>query len=182
MANKETIPQADPNADASPILTPVVNVEPSVTTGPVSPMISVSQESWDEVQKQLKMLYEVADKGRIYNYESQRTEKKPLRVKLSVYQDKTIIGWRTIKDKAVFHPTTGKQVGEEQEYELLLLDKEGKSSLSTVHGYPNFSEARYSERVECEVTGKKEDWDGKLTFDVKLPDGRTISLDSKFVN
>ena len=80
------------------------------------------------------------------------------------------------------HPTTGRTVGENQEYEVLVLDKEGKTNKYTVNGYPQFSEARYAERIEAEVSGKKEDFDGKMTFTLSLPDGRTIDLDSRFVN
>jgi hypothetical protein len=145
-------------------------------------MVQISKEQWDQTQKMLEMLYETADKGRIFQYESQRASKKPIRVKLSVYQGKIITGWATIKDKAVYHPTTGKQVGEEQQYSLMLLDKEGKVETLTVDGYPTFSAARYSDRIECEVVSKKEDFDGNLTFEVALPDGRTIPLSSRFVN
>lgn len=135
-----------------------------------------------ENQAKLKMLYEVADKGRVFNYESSRAEKKPLRVKLSVYNGNIVIGWRTIKDELVKHPTTGRTVGENQEYELLLLSKEGVSSKVIVNGYPAFSAARYDSRIEAEVTGRKEDWNGEVTFDLSLPDGRTIPLNARFVN
>lgn|SRR3990167_1142204 len=143
--------------------------------------ITIPQEEWNQVQERLKMLYEVADKGRVANYENQRQGKKPFKVHLSKYLGGVIVGWRTIKDKAVYHPTTGKQVGEEQEYELLL-DKNGTIEKVLVNGYPSFTDARYQERIECEVKGKKEDFDGKLTFDVVLPEGRVLSLDSRFVN
>ena len=133
-------------------------------------------------QATMKMLYEVADKGRIFNYEAGKTEKKPIEVKLSLYGGGIIVGWRTIKDTLVKHPTTGRTVGEEQEYELLILDKENNTSKAIVVGYPAFSDARYTERIEAEVAGKKEDWNGDITFDVKLPDGRVIPLGSRFVN
>ena len=135
-----------------------------------------------ENQKKLEMLYEVADKGRVFNYESQRAEKKPLRVKLSIYNGKTIIGWRTLKDELIKHPTTGLTVGEVQEYELWLLNPDGSEERTIVHGYPAFSDARYKERIECEVIGKEEDYQGNIEFDVQLPDGRKISLNSRFVN
>jgi len=135
-----------------------------------------------ENQEKLKMLYEVADKGRVFNYESQRAEKKPLRVKLSAYNGKTIIGWRTLKDELIKHPTTGLTVGEVQEYELWLLNSDGSEERTIIHGYPAFSDARYRERIECEVIGKKEDYQGNIEYDVQLPDGRKISLNSRFIN
>ena len=133
-------------------------------------------------QKQLKMLTEVADKGRVMNYESKNAEKKPFKVKLSVYRDGIIVGWRVVKDELVKHSTTGLTIGEVQEFELLVLNKAGETIKVTVNGYPAFSDARYTERVECEVVSKKEDFTGVMTYDVKLPDGRVISLADRFLN
>ena len=71
-----------------------------------------------ENQAKLKMLTEVADKGRVFSYESNiKADKKPFKIKLSVFQNGIIVGWRTVKDELVKHPTTGLTVGEHQEYE-----------------------------------------------------------------
>lgn len=136
----------------------------------------------EETQRTLKMLYDVADKGRIFNYENKTRGKKPFKIQLSVLGGKTIIGWRTLKDEKVMHPSTGKQIGEIQQYELILLSSTGEKETITVNGYPAFSEARYGERIHCEVVSRKEDWEGNSKFDVKLPDGRTITIDSRFAN
>lgn len=133
-------------------------------------------------EEKLKMLYEVADKGRVFNYESSRTEKKPFKVKLSVYNNGLIVGWRCLKDELIKHPATGATVGEEQQYELLLLDKEGQTTKVVINGYSAFSTARYTERVDAEVLSKSEDFNGNLTFNLGLSDGRTLSLDGRFVN
>ena len=130
----------------------------------------------------LKMLYATADKSRIFTYQNARAEKKPFVIKLSVYNGSIITGWRTLKDESVFHPTTGKQVGEIQVYEVKVLTKDGQEETVVINGYPSFSEARYGERIDCTVNGRKEDWAGNLTLDVQLPDNRTISIDSRFVN
>ena len=135
-----------------------------------------------ENQKQLKMLYDVADKGRVFNYENQRTEKKPFKIKLSVFAGGIIVGWRTLKDELVKHPTTGLTVGENQEYELIILDSEDKQKKVNVGSYPAFSNARYNERIEAEIVSKSEDYDGKINYTVMLPDGRKISLGAQFIN
>jgi len=137
---------------------------------------ALEEQSKKDAEK-MKMLYEVADKGRVFNYESKRTEKQPSRVKLSVYNGKLVVGWRMVRDEPIYHPTTGKQVGENQEIEILLLDKEGKTEKIIVNGYPTFTNIRYTERIEAEIVGKKEDWNGNMTFDLKLPDSRNLSLD-----
>jgi len=135
-----------------------------------------------ENQAKLKMLYEVADKNRVVNYESKATEKKSFKIKMSLFSDGIIVGWRTVRDELVKHPTTGTIVGENQEYELLILDNEGKIKKVNVIGYPAFSNARYNERVECEVVGRKESFEGKVAFDIRIPDGRVIEVPCQFVN
>lgn len=137
-----------------------------------------------ENQAQLKMLVEVADKGRVYNYEASKSkgEKKPFKVKLSVFGGGIIVGWRTSKDELIKHPTTGMIVGEQQEYELLILDAESNIQKVMVSGYPTFSNARYNDRVECEVISKSDDFNGNTTFEVQTPDGRIIKIASAFVN
>jgi len=135
-----------------------------------------------ERQEKVKMLEDVADKGRVFNYQNRKSTKKPMKVALSVYEESIIIGWRTAKDILIKNPTTGLTVGEEQEIEILLLDKEDKVRKEMVQGYPRFSEIRYMERIEAEVVGKKEDWEGKFSFDLLLPDGRQIELAEQFLN
>src|SRR3990167_6861838 len=136
-----------------------------------------------ENQAKLKMLTEVADKGRVFSYESNiKADKKPFKIKLSVFQNGIIVGWRTVKDELVKHPTTGLTVGEHQEYELLILDHEGKTQKTSVSSYPAFSNARYTQRIEADVISKKEDYSGNVSYDVQLPDGRQISIDARFIN
>lgn len=145
--------------------------------------VQLTKTQWDALQAQLKMLTEVADKGRMFNYQASQTQgKQPLKVKVSVLNNAIITGWRTIKDELVKHPTTGVTVGEQQQYEVILTDKEGKPTTATIDGYKRFSEIRYTDRIECDVVGKREDWDGKITFDIVTPDGQQLSVDSRFVN
>lgn len=135
-----------------------------------------------ENQEKLRMLEDVADKGRLLSYQTRKSNKQPMRAHLALYKDQYVVGWRTVKDKLISHPTTGATVGEEQEYELILLDAKGNMNKETVVGYPQFSEIRYADRVECDIVGKKEDFEGNLSFDVVLPDGRQIELAGQFLN
>ena len=171
---KKKIEQVEPTSSESP--TPNAELET------LKAQIEALTKQNEENQKTMKMLYEVADRGRVMNYESNQAVKKPFRVKLAKYNGGIIVGWRTIRDTLVKNPTTGRTVGEEQEYELLISMPDGSIAKQGIIGYPAFSDARYTERVECEVRGKREDFDGKITFDVSLPDGREVSLDSRFVN
>lgn len=151
-------------------------------------MVQISEDAWNQVQEKLKMLTEVADKGRVFNYENTQPQKKAMKVKLSIFNGGVIVGWRTLKDELIKHPTSGLTVGEKQEYELKILNQadednpNGFESTVVVDGYKQFSDARYNERIDANVVGKKEDWNGNFTLEVVLPDGRKISLDSRFVN
>ena len=149
---------------------------------PKTDKIEISKAEWERTQEQLKMLTEVADKGRVMQYESNKAEKKPIKVKLALYNGGIVVGWRTIKDELVKHPTTGLTVGEVQQYELKVLDKDGNTSEVAINGYPQFSNARYDKRIEVEVVSKSEDYQGNIAFDVRLDDGRVVKIDSRFVN
>ena len=145
--------------------------------------ISIPKAEWENVQKTLEMLKSVADKGRVYNYESQqKTDKKPKRVKLSFHNGGLIIAWETQKDELVKHPVTGATVGENQQIQVKILMPNGDIVSKDFNSYVSFSNARYDERVECEVIGISEDYNGKITWTLALPDGRHITLSPNFVN
>lgn len=150
-----------------------------------SETVSISKEQWDATQKQIKMLLSVADKGRVFSYEMKENSqkgKKPIRVKVSAFAGGYIIKWRSIKDNLIQHPTSGMTVGEEQVYEVVVLKPDNSLENITVNGYPRFSDARYNNREECDVISKSEDFEGNTTYDVVLPDGRTIKLAEAFLN
>ena len=147
--------------------------------------IEVSQKEWAAVQEKLRMLEEVADKGRILNYQTKNSPiKKAITVKLSEYNGKYIIGWRTLKFELGRTPLTGNAIwgGETAEYEITLIDKEGNETKETISGYSAFSDAKYDKRVECVVMSKKETANGDLIFEVALPGGKTIEMESRYIN
>jgi len=159
-----------------------INVKPDVDVNALAEKLEALEKQRVEDQKKIEMLEAVADKGRVFNYQNKTVGKKQMNINLSVYEGKIIVGWRTLKDILIKNPTTGLTVGEEQEYEVLLLNDAGEIEKVTIHGYPRFSEVRYTNRIETRVVGKKEDENGNLTFTVLLPDGREIDLDQRFLN
>ena len=158
--------------------------EPTIPAVPENDTIKISKEEWEKVQEQLKMLHEVADKGRVFSYENQKAAlgKRTQKIKLSVYEGKILTGWATLKDMLVKSPTTGLTVNEDQQYELLLLGEDGSLSKMQIAGYAKFSNIRYDDRIEADVVSQSEDYQGKISFEVKLPDGRIIKLGSQFIN
>ena len=145
--------------------------------------ISIPKSEWEQVQKTLEMLKNVADKGRVYNYESQqKTDKKLKRVKLSSHDGGLIVAWETQKDELVKHPVTGATVGENQQIQVKILMPNGDINKKDFNSYVSFSNARYDSRVECEVIGTSTDYNNKVSFTLALPDGRTLQIPDYFVN
>ena len=145
--------------------------------------ISIPKAEWENVQKTLEMLKSVADKGRVYNYESQQdTGKKPKRVKLSKYEGGYIIGWETQKDELVKHPVTGATVGENQQIQVKILMPNGDTITKDFNSYVAFSNARYDSRDEMTVIRTTEDYNGNIKWTLELPDGRQLQIDPRYVN
>jgi len=136
----------------------------------------------DRVNKLEGMLRHVADKGRLEKYEEQNRGKTPMKVRVSKYGGGYIVGWRTVKDNLIKNPTTGRTVGEEQEFEVLILKEDSKVEKRVINGYPAFSDARYNDRVEVTVSNKATDWEGRATYTVSLPDGRDYQLAEQYIN
>lgn len=184
-AKEETVATSATQLNPPPLNQPSVStpvVEPVKDAVPQVKMVQISEDAWNQVQEKLKMLTEVADKGRVFNYESNQPQKKAMKVKLAVFNGGLIVGWRTLKDELIKHPTSGLTVGEKQEYELKILNPDSTESIVIVDGYKQFSDYRYNERVDCNVVGKKEDWQGNFKYEIVLPDGRKYEIDSRFVN
>ena len=150
--NKELSPKEEV-VDATPTNTPADYVfvpnraNKQEVSAPVGDKVEVNKTARDKLvakvdelekssaakDKKLEMLEAVADKGRVFNYQNKRATKKPMTIKLSVYEDKYMIGWRNAKDVIKYHPMTGAPVGEEQQMEILLLDKEGKTTKEMIN-------------------------------------------------
>ena len=159
-----------------------IEIKEAVTNTDLLQKIEQLEQQNVDNQAKLQMLEQVADKGRVLNYENQQGIKKSLQVKLSVFGGGIIIGWQTIKDILIKNPTTGMTVGEEQEYEIIILLSDDTEKKLIIKGYPAFSDARYNERIEVEVIGKKENYTGEIEFEIQLPNNRTRWLNSRFVN
>ena len=162
-----------------------VDVKPETT----SEKVEVNKDALDklvarveEQDKKLEMLEAVADKSRVFNYQNRGKRKEAIKVHLAVCDGKYLIGWKTLKDQLIKHPVTGVVTGEVQEYEIKLIDDDGKTSTQIINSYPAFSDVRYNERVLVDVINKTTDYDDNVTYEVRLPKGRQIKLPSQFVN
>ena len=136
------------------------------------------------LENQNKMLVEVADKGRVMDYETRKSasDKKPVKVKLPVHGGGIVIKHLPIKDTLLYGPIHGNPIGEQQEYKITILMPDNAQVEQTVQSYSRFSSVRYDERVEVEVIGRREDERGELFYTLRLPDGRDIEVGTRFVN
>lgn len=144
--------------------------------------VDALEEKSKKDDKKLDMLEYAADKGRVFNYKNRQVSDRLMTVKLSIHDDKYVVAWRNAYDIIKYHPMTGLPTGEEQQIEIILLDKDGKTAKEMINSYQAFSDIKYAKRVDCQIMSKKQDFKGNWTYDIKLPDGRIISLDQAFLN
>jgi len=132
----------------------------------------------DEVER----LKAVADKGRLSKYDARFFKKGPNLFTLSVYNGKIIVGWKTLKDISYKDPGSGRLV-EEQNYEFTFHD----GNTLTVRGYEQFTDVRFTERVQVEEVSRAQDEEGTI-INVKIVDpdsqfyGQELKLDARFLN
>lgn len=131
----------------------------------------------ESLENDNKLLKDVADKGRMEWAESKQSKPIKRTVKLTTIDDKIVVGWKTIKDVVEKNPTTGVW-NERQEYEFIFEDE----STYPVIGYNKFADLQYSNQIVCEVVSKTDDGEGNIVFKVKLPQGRILDIDHRFVN
>ena len=131
----------------------------------------------EEQGKRIEILTQAADKGRMFWAENQNKKTELRRVKVTTIGGKFVLAWRTVKDIVEKNPLSGVW-SENQEYEFIFAD----DTRLPVVGYNKFAELQYGAKVESEVLSRKENADGSVVLEVKLPDGRTVEVDSRFVN
>lgn len=130
----------------------------------------------DKLEDDNKILREVADKNRLGRVEELRAQGKLVKsVNLNTYEGKVIIGWKKIKDD-VYQD----QQGRLHEDQIVGLIFEGEKGVGKEMDIRSFS--RLLVKIPCEVIEEGKDKEGNINFTVQTKDGRTIKIDSKFVN
>lgn len=164
-----------------PVSESLVEKKPEVKAEPET--VSIPKAEWENVQKTLEMLKSVADKGRVYNYESQqKTDKKPKSIHLGQHDGGIIIWWDNMKrDDLTKHPVTGATVGESQAIDVKILMPNGEIKTKEFGSYVSFSNARYDKTIIANVVGVSEK-NGVITWNIVLPDGREIEISPTYVN
>lgn len=126
--------------------------------------------------KEIEVLREVADKNRLGRVEELRAQGKLVKsVRLNVFDGKVIIGWKKIRDDVYLDEKS--RLHEDQVVGLFF---EGETVVGHELDIRSFS--RLITKVAVEVIEEGKDKDGNVNFTVQTKDGRTIKIDSKFVN
>jgi len=124
--------------------------------------------------KDIEILREVADKGRLSKADQMRADGKIMKkVRVSKIGDMYVVGWKRIKDE-VYTDERG-VIHEDQEVEYYFNDGEPQ----------RMSDVRFSRNrrwENCEVISETKDKDGKLTYTVITPKGLELPIDITFVN
>jgi len=130
----------------------------------------------EKLESENQILREVADKNRLGRVEELRAQGKLVKsVNLNTFEGKIVIGWKKVKDD-VYQD----QQGRLHEDQIVGLIFEGEKEVGKEMDVRSFS--RLLVKVPCEVIEEGKDKEGNINFTVQLKDGRTIKIDSKFVN
>lgn len=128
----------------------------------------------------IKMLTEVADKGRILHYNSTQGKKQEgTEVKLSTImhegKQKVVVAWRTTENEVFQDPLT-MVWKEKQTIEFILED-------NTIVSLPFLGLADKLTKIKATVVGRTiNDSDGGTTLKVEAENGKTYLIDVQFVN
>ena len=188
--NKQIPP--GPSADTTPPTPPTPQPEPKdlPTTGQKSAMPSTGREPQtvevkrdaldkliervDAVEKENKMLKEIADKGRLAHWESVNKGDVPKTYRLSEYQGKIITSWE-MKQNRVWKDE--KNLWKEiQEIEIRTEDGQ-------VHSVPYIEFVTNTQKIETSLVSTEQKG-GKvyLTVEVVGGGGKKVTVDSTFIN
>lgn len=126
----------------------------------------------EENEKEIKMLKEVADKGRLAHWQSTHEKESPKIYRLTTHDDKVVLGWKMVTNQ-VWKDSNG-EWQEKQEIQLSL-DNGEKVILS----YPEFITKTH--KIEARLVGSSQK--GSITFlELETASGEKYVVDSTFVN
>lgn len=132
----------------------------------------------EAVEAENKKLVAVADKGRLYNEEERLAKQTgaPLihTVKLTRYDGNIVIAWKLVDNDS--HVENGRAV-ERQNIELYYEDG-GSTTIRLIDFYRNADKKTRGEIIRR----SRNEHTGMVEFDVRLSDGKTLTIPSSFVN
>lgn len=123
--------------------------------------------------KDIEVLREAADKGRLTHVEQMRNKGKLVKnAFLSKMDGKIILGWRAVKDQVYFEDN---KLVENQIIEVIFADQSNKQvSLRQFN--------TLVEKVKGEVIKESKELDGAIYFTLLMEDGEKHEVNIKFIN
>lgn len=143
----------------------------------LSEQVGTLAEENKKKDKQIEMLTEVADKGRLARYEEQNNGGELIRTaKVAFWRDLPIIGWKNVKDEVGFRD--GRLIV--NQITKLYLDQGKESPLEEDVEFLYWVQNVQSKIGE--VVERSENSNGAQFVTVQLKDGRKLKLDIRFIN
>jgi hypothetical protein len=129
-------------------------------------------EKLTKQEEDIKMLKEVADKSRMFNYEAKHADYSLKTAKISIYNGRPVMAWRTVKDE-VYQDSQGRW-HESQKMEIITEDNTRKEL-----DYIDF--VREVKKVDAIIMSRFVTPEGKAMMRVDYQ-GKQVDLDESFVN
>lgn len=167
----------------APVMAPVSTPSKPADAAPIaeSGTVVLSTEAFNalmarvsDLEKTSELVLQVQDRNKIKKIEDMRRAGKLVKsVKIRQYQGEYIVGWQTMQDE-VYKDSEGRLV--EKQVVRAFLENDTKVDMSMRQW------ADASQYIEFEVTKESKDSDGNLFFTCVGPDGKTIEINSNFIN
>lgn len=139
---------------------------------------TVTVEEFRKITDRLTRLETAANVARLHSFDQANVKLGPSRIRISRYEGKIIIAWKSIRNESWRNPDTGR-LQSIQNYRIFLED--GRTF--DVANYQDFSDIRYYDQIECESIGKQKGEGGRIIFKLRRRDtGKEFYIDSSFVN
>lgn len=159
--------------------TPKEEKMPAAPSEKPATMVTIPQSQMDDVlkkldaqEKQIKMLTEISDKSRRFNWDQKNQDFSQKTVRLSYYKDQLVMAWRTIRDE-VFQDSRGIW-HEDQKMEIILAD-----NTRLEINYLDF--VKFVEKKQFPVISRFTTPEGQPTMRVEV-DGKQVDIAVTFVN
>lgn len=138
-------------------------------------------EELDSLKGKIKDLEGAADINRLSRIQEARNSGKLVKkAGIRVYNDKHVLGWKTLKNDSYYDSSLGKII-EDQVIQLFLDDGEGKEPVMS-DPIRQLDFGRITKKDEGEVIKESKDENGAVSFSVRLPSGRVFELPIVFLN
>lgn len=140
-------------------------------------MITVSVSEFEALKAKIEMLTEVADKGRLANWQSKHLDFKLHKVMVNTLNGVIINGWKTVKNEVGKNPTTGLWF-EDQQNEYHFVDESKPQTLRLIDAN------RLIQKVSAEIVKRTSITDENGQHDILTVDvaGTQYDIDAQFVN